>query len=120
MPCEGTRYQEQAWLTLLALHERSRDWPQAADTARRLQQAGQGDFTGRLAHYLCEQADHALNKKKDPVAARQLLEQAIADNPGAARPREGAGSRWRQEGSGAEIPRPGQCRADLDRSWQGA
>jgi lipopolysaccharide biosynthesis regulator YciM len=84
---EGTRYQEQAWLTLLALHERSRDWPQAADTARWLQQAGQGDFTGRLAHYLCEQADHALNKKKDPAAARQLLEQAIADNPGAARPR---------------------------------
>lgn len=27
---------------------------------------------------------------------------------------------WRQKGSGAEIPRSGQCRADLDRSWQAA
>ena len=24
---EGTRYEEQAWLTLLSLHERARDWP---------------------------------------------------------------------------------------------
>ncbi len=84
---EGTRYQDQAWLTLLALHERSRDWPQAADIARRLQQAGQGDFTGRLAHYQCELAANELNRKQDPQAARELLEQAVRDAPQAARPR---------------------------------
>ena len=84
---EGTRYEEQAWLTLLTLHERARDWQQAADTARRLQGAGQVDFSARLAHYLCEQAADALNKKKDPVTAEGLLRQAIECAPAAARPR---------------------------------
>lgn len=84
---EGTRYQDQAWLTLLALHERARDWPRAADIARRLQQAGQGDFTARLAHYQCELAATELNRNKDPQAARQLLERALRDAPAAARPR---------------------------------
>ena len=83
---EGTRYQDQAWLTLLTLHERSRSWPQAADMAARLQQAGQGDFSVRLAHYQCEQAEQALHKNGDAAAARQLLERAIASTPQAARP----------------------------------
>ncbi|QTD44413.1 lipopolysaccharide assembly protein LapB [Ottowia testudinis] len=84
---DGTRYQEQAWLTLLSLHERARDWAQAAAIAGRLQTAGQADFSARQAHYLCEQAADALNKKHDPSKARQLLQQAIDQSPGAARPR---------------------------------
>ena len=84
---EGTRFQAESWLTLLALHERARDWPRAADVARRLQQAGQGDFTARLAHYQCELAASALNKQHDPEAARALLQQAIDEAPGVARPR---------------------------------
>ncbi|MDR1969018.1 MAG: lipopolysaccharide assembly protein LapB [Burkholderiaceae bacterium] len=83
----GTRYQSQAWLTLLSLHERARDWVQAADTARRLQQAGEGDFSARLAHYRCELAAHVLNKKNDPAVARALLDEAIGEAPDAARPR---------------------------------
>ncbi|WP_028602764.1 lipopolysaccharide assembly protein LapB [Ottowia thiooxydans] len=84
---DGTRFQEQAWLTLLAIYERSREWPQAAETAQRLQQAGHGDFASRLAHYLCEQAATALVRAKDPANARTLLEKAIQDAPQAARPR---------------------------------
>ncbi|MDO5690900.1 MAG: lipopolysaccharide assembly protein LapB [Pseudomonadota bacterium] len=84
---DDTQYQEQAWLTLLALHERARDWDQAGAAARRLQQAGQGDFSARLAHYQCELAANALNKQKDPQAARQLLDRAVQDAPTAARPR---------------------------------
>ena len=84
---DGTRFQEQAWLTLLAIYERSREWPQAAETAQRLQQAGHGDFASRLAHYLCEQAATALVRAKDPANARALLEKAINDAPQAARPR---------------------------------
>ncbi len=83
----GTRYQPQAWLTLLSLYERSRDWPQAADIARSLQAAGEGDFTARLAHYQCELAAAALAKKNDPAAARRLLEDALQAAPDAARPR---------------------------------
>ncbi|MFV0678864.1 lipopolysaccharide assembly protein LapB [Ottowia sp.] len=83
----GTPYQNQAWLTLLSLHERARDWPQATAIARDLQQTGTSDFTARLAHYQCELAANVLNKQKDPATAMQLLEQAIADAPTAARPR---------------------------------
>ena len=84
---DGTRYQEQAWLTLLSLHERSRSWPQAAEVARRLQQAGHGDFSARLAHYQCEQAAQLLHKNGDAAGARQLLTDAITGAPQAARPR---------------------------------
>jgi lipopolysaccharide biosynthesis regulator YciM len=82
-----TPYQSQAWLTLLSLHERARDWPQAAAIARELQSAGSGDFSGRLAHYQCEMAVNELNKKGDAPAAVKLLEQAISAAPNAARPR---------------------------------
>ncbi|MDR2154741.1 MAG: lipopolysaccharide assembly protein LapB [Burkholderiaceae bacterium] len=84
---DGTHYQSQAWLTLLTLYERSRDWPRAADIARSSQQTGVGDFTHRLAHYQCELAAAALDKHGDPGGARQLLEAAIQSAPDAARPR---------------------------------
>lgn len=84
---EGTRFQDQAWLTLLAIYERSREWPQAAEMALRLQQTDHGDFAGRIAHYSCEQAATALVREKNPEAARALLEKAIQEAPSAARPR---------------------------------
>jgi lipopolysaccharide assembly protein B len=83
---EGTRFEAQARLALLANYERSRDWPQAAQIAQRLESAGQGSFRGRLAHYLCEQAaaQHAAGHTDD---AQALLRQAIATAPESARPR---------------------------------
>ncbi|MGE8396932.1 MAG: tetratricopeptide repeat protein, partial [Comamonas sp.] len=54
---EGSNHEADARLALLAIYERSRDWQQAAEIARRMQTANQGDFSGRLAHYLCEQAN---------------------------------------------------------------
>lgn len=81
---DGTRFQDRAWLTLMAIYERSRDWLKASEVAARLQAAGQGDFTGRQAHYLCEQA---LASDKTGTAAQQLLNQAIQDAPNAPRPR---------------------------------
>ena len=84
---EGTRYQAQAWLTLLSLYERARDWAQASDVAHKLERVQQGDFTHRLSHYLCEQAATALAKHQDAQRATQLLRQAIDGAPDAARPR---------------------------------
>jgi lipopolysaccharide assembly protein B len=83
---EGTRFEAQARLALLANYERSRDWPQAAEVAKRLESAGQGSFRGRLAHYLCEQsaAQYAAGHSDDALA---LLQQAIATAPESARPR---------------------------------
>ena len=78
---EGTAFEGQALLALLAIYERSRDWAQASETAQKLDASGQGNFSGRQAHYLCEQAANAA-----PDQAEQLLRQAMKTAPGAARP----------------------------------
>ncbi|MEO7390815.1 MAG: lipopolysaccharide assembly protein LapB [Ramlibacter sp.] len=78
---EGTAFETQALLALLAIYERSRDWAQASEIARKLDAAGQGNFSGRQAHYLCEQAINA-----SPEEAEELLRQALKAEPGAARP----------------------------------
>ncbi len=83
---EGTPFEAQARLALLANYERSRDWPQAALIAHKLTDAGQGDFQGRLSHYLCEQAA-ACVARQQPQQAQALLQEAIATAPGAARAR---------------------------------
>jgi lipopolysaccharide biosynthesis regulator YciM len=83
---EGTPFEEQARLARLANYERARDWGQAADIARKLDNAGSGSFSSRLAHYLCEQAATQLAAGDAPCAA-SLLTQAIATAPQAPRPR---------------------------------
>lgn len=83
---DGTPFESEARLALLANYERSRDWAHAADVAQRLEDAEHGSFAGRLAHYLCEQsASHLAAHESD--AAQKLLEQAIRNAPGAPRPR---------------------------------
>ena len=83
---EGTEFEVQARLALLANYERSRDWQNAAEIARRLQASGQGSFNSRLSHYLCEQAEACIAKGAHDEA-QQLLEQAIATAAQAPRPR---------------------------------
>ena len=83
---EGTPFEEQARLALLAIYERSRDWEQAAAITARLTTSGQGNFTTRRAHYLCEQAA-TQGGAGQPDAARALLEQAQNTAPEAPRPR---------------------------------
>lgn len=81
---EGTSYEAEARLALLAIYERSRDWKQAGEIARRMQAAGQGDFSARLAHYLCEEGDvQAANGQLEQALAQ--YQQALQLAPGAAR-----------------------------------
>ena len=77
----GTEYEGQALLALLAIYERTRDWPHASEIARRLESLGQGNFNGRLAHYLCEQAAGA-----PQAEAEKLLRDAMKVSPESARP----------------------------------
>ncbi|GAB3770639.1 lipopolysaccharide assembly protein LapB [Ramlibacter monticola] len=79
---EGTAYEEQARLALLAIYERSRDWAQAGEIARKLDAGGPGQFGARQAHFLCEMAASAA-----PAEAEQLLQKARAIAPRAPRPR---------------------------------
>jgi lipopolysaccharide biosynthesis regulator YciM len=78
---EGTAFQGQALMALLAIYERTRDWAQASETARKLDASGQGNFAGRQAHYLCEQAANS-----PPDRAEQLLQEAMGIAPETARP----------------------------------
>jgi len=79
---EGTAFESQARLALLAIYERSRDWAQATDTARKLETGSEGTFTTRIAHYLCEQAGQANDEAAEP-----LLRQAMTVAPDAPRAR---------------------------------
>jgi len=83
---EGSPFEAQARMALLAIYERSRDWPQATEIAQRMQAAQQGDFSTRQAHYLCEQA-LAQAARGETTAAQALLAQAIAIAPRAPRAR---------------------------------
>jgi lipopolysaccharide biosynthesis regulator YciM len=83
---EGTRFEGQARMALLANYERSRDWEHAATIAQRLESNGQGSFKGRLSHYLCEQ-DATCAAAKDLPQAITYLTQAMHIAPEAPRPR---------------------------------
>lgn len=83
---EGTPFEAQARMALLAIYERSRDWSQASEIAQRMQMSQQGDFSTRQAHYLCEQAQAEI-ARGETAAAEQLLKQAIAIAPHAPRAR---------------------------------
>jgi lipopolysaccharide biosynthesis regulator YciM len=83
---EGTRFEAQARLALLANYERSRDWAHAAVIAEKLESSGQGSFKGRLSHYLCEQAA-TLVAAGQMDQALGLLNQAVETAPEAPRPR---------------------------------
>ncbi|MBK9345341.1 MAG: lipopolysaccharide assembly protein LapB [Burkholderiales bacterium] len=105
---EGTRFETQARLALLANYERSRDWEHAAQIAQKLESAGQGSFTSRLAHYLCEQAAaHITNNNK--AQAAQLLNQALRIAPTAARAHMELAHLCTQQG---DAPRACQILAD--------
>ncbi|MEI8327480.1 MAG: lipopolysaccharide assembly protein LapB, partial [Betaproteobacteria bacterium] len=96
---DGTALRTQAQLAMLAIYERSRDWPHAAEIAQQLETAGQGSFTARQAHYLCEQAS-TLMVAGQAQAARSLLERAVATAPQTARPHIEL-SRWLQQSGDA-------------------
>ena len=82
---EGTAFEEEARLALLSIYERSRDWQHATDIASKLDSTGHGSFSGRQAHYLCEQAN-ALAASGDTQQATALLEKAHRLAPTASRP----------------------------------
>ncbi len=82
---DGTSFEEEASLALLAVYERSRDWQQASKIAQKLGSLGKASFGGRQAHYLCEQAD-VMVAAGDMDAAADVLTKARQLAPDAGRP----------------------------------
>jgi lipopolysaccharide biosynthesis regulator YciM len=83
---EGTAYEGQARLARLAIYERSREWPQAAQVAELLERSGEANFSVRQAHYRCEQAREAF-AQGDADRALALLQATVKDIPHAPRGR---------------------------------
>ncbi|MEX8194302.1 lipopolysaccharide assembly protein LapB [Comamonas guangdongensis] len=99
---EGTQYEAEARLALLAIYERSRDWTQAASIARKMQAADQGDFSARLAHYLCEDAQAQIaHGQLDTAGSR--LQQALETAPHAPRPRLELAQLQHRQGQSAQA-----------------
>jgi lipopolysaccharide assembly protein B len=82
---EGSRFDTEARLALLSLHERSRDWPAAIEVARKLERSGTASFASRIAHYWCEIAEEA-DARQQSDAAADALRQARLVAPQATRP----------------------------------
>lgn len=101
---QGTAFDAEAELALLSLYERSRDWPQAAAVARRLERQGSGSFTARIAHYECELAEQA-DAQGDPAQAEAALQRARAAAPLSPRPLVLAGQRQRRQAEHAAAMR---------------
>ncbi len=77
---EGTAFEAEARLSLLAIYERSRDWDKAADVATKLEGQTEGTFTHRLAHYRCEQAE-AWRRQGRTTEALATLEALVLQAP---------------------------------------
>ncbi len=83
---EGTRFENEARLALLAIYERSREWSQAELVAAKLDAAEQASYGTRRAHHLCEQAAELVARGAAQEEAMALLQQAAALAPQAPRP----------------------------------
>ncbi len=99
---EGTAHQSQAHLALLSIYERSRDWAKASVIAKKLSDSGQGSFQGRLAHYLCEEAE-SLDVSQEVAQVISLLEQATEAAPQNARARIALAKTFSQTGRAQEA-----------------
>ena len=99
---EGTSYEGQARLARLAIYERSREWPEAAQVARLLENSGEAKFDIRMAHYQCEQAREAI-QQGDAAKAQQILTETVQTTPEAARPRILLGQVQLSQGKAAQA-----------------
>ncbi|MEZ5644064.1 MAG: lipopolysaccharide assembly protein LapB [Burkholderiaceae bacterium] len=81
---QGSTFEGDALQALLAIYERSRDWPQAKAIALRLDEVEQGSYNTRIAHYLCEEAEQA-QRAGDNALARERLDEAVRRAPQVAR-----------------------------------
>jgi lipopolysaccharide biosynthesis regulator YciM len=99
---EGTVFDTEARLALLALHERSREWRAAAEVAARLERSGSGSFASRIAHHWCELAAEA-DARQQIAEADEALQRAREVAPQSPRPLIMAGQRARARGDHREA-----------------
>ena len=99
---EDTIFRTEAWLALLTLYERSRDWREAMGVARKLEAAGAGSFASRISHYWCEIALEA-DARGDAPGADDALKKAREAAPQSPRALVLTGQRLERLGQHAEA-----------------
>ena len=99
---DGTVFDTEARLALLALHERSRDWRAAAEVAGKLERSGSGSFATRIANHWCELALEA-DARQQTAEADEALKRAREAAPQAPRPIIMAGQRAHARGDHREA-----------------
>jgi lipopolysaccharide biosynthesis regulator YciM len=99
---EGTAFTTDARLALLNLNERSRNWHPAIEVAHRLESAGTGSFSNRIAHHWCEVAQEA-DARGRADEAEQALSRARESAPQAARPLVIMGQRFARQNEPAQA-----------------
>lgn len=77
---QGSRFQVQALESLCGIYEQERDWEKAIDAGQRLEVLGGRSLALQIAHYHCELAEAAA-QKKDYASARQYVKRAQAGRP---------------------------------------
>ncbi|MDR5757778.1 lipopolysaccharide assembly protein LapB [Caballeronia sp. LZ035] len=65
---------------LLTIYEIEKDWPKSITTAEQIEQMGAPSLHMEIAHFHCELAQEAL-QRKNPDGARAELKLALASNP---------------------------------------
>ncbi len=73
---EGTPFETEARLSLLALYERTRDWRAAIEVSTPLERAGTGSFAARIAHFWCEIAIEA-DRQQRPAEGDAAMQKAL-------------------------------------------
>ncbi len=99
---DGSAFSTDARLELLGLHERSRNWHAAIDTARKLEASNAGSFATRIAHYGCELSLEA-DARRHADEAADALRKAREAAPQAARARVLEGQREASAGRHREA-----------------
>lgn len=81
---QASNYRVQALRQLIDIYEQEKDWDEAIDCARQLEQATGNQLGPVIAHYQCEQAEQ-LRERKDYKAALKLLGKAMDNHRGCVR-----------------------------------
>lgn len=77
---QGSRFQVQALEALGGIYEQERDWEKAIDAGQRLEVLGGRSLALQIAHYNCELAEAAA-EKKDYKTARKFVKRAQSGRP---------------------------------------
>jgi lipopolysaccharide biosynthesis regulator YciM len=107
----GGRFDAEARQSLMALHERARDWTAALAMAQELQRGGDTTLGPRIAHYHCERALQA-DAQGDAATAEAELARAREAAPAAARPWAMQAERLARQHRPAEAMRAYEALAD--------